>query len=121
MLPYKTTEVETVIQGGPIVDSKALIYHQSYNCVFMEIDLDTKHCEVNGYGGDSKALYNNCIFIHVSEYTSESCGKYNKDLEEISTEIAFPRFKDFDIFSYNLSRYTLRVTLIKDQTPLLKD
>lgn len=119
-LAQRMTEprVQTVSKGGPRVDDHALYYHRSEDAVLLEVDLDSKWCEISWTEQDDQGAP--AIGISLTE-RSKGCGSTNPELEDRSTVISFPEYPAWDLFTYGLSRYTLRACLVRQSEPLLHE
>lgn len=96
-------------QGAPIVNC-GFIKEASKNIVALEIDLKSKYCEVQSVsGGEGEP----CSIFIVATRQSVSLNKNHKKYDP--TEIEFTDFIGWDIFTCNLTRYTLKVCLIKNK------
>jgi len=100
--------LEIVMQGAPVVGSdKALVWARADNILCLDIDLDSKHCALAGEGGHDG--YGE-VYINEREDTIHpEEGPGGKGL----TGIRFPPLQGWDVYNASLSRYTLRVTLVK--------
>lgn len=98
-------------QGKPIVSPQApFIVAQGKKFVALEIDMRSKWCEVDA---TSAAGINGAIEIHIGT-TDRSC--FLDDSQECPwTTIQFPNHgcDEWDIFTAECCRYTLRVVLTK--------
>lgn len=105
----ETKEIEFKIenQGAPIINY-AYIFEQTNNIVLIGVDLKSKYCEIDcTTGGDNEPIG---VYISAGKETI----RLNKDVDkEEPTKIIFPEFIGYDIFALSLSRYTLKVCLIK--------
>ncbi len=105
----KNDKIEITInkQGATLVNCGNVL-EISENIVALEIDLKSKNCEVisSYYCSDGKRgiiLGANENSLHLHE---------NIDRDSL-TEIEFPQFKNWSVFSWNIGRYTLNVCLIR--------
>ena len=104
----QTTPIKIVRQGAPLVNSAhVLIGHRDIKAI--EVDLKSKRCTIEG---DSNSFSQGKwgapgILIGTDEY-SLHLGKKEGD-----TEIEFSGFVGWNIFAMGISKYTLRVCLIK--------
>jgi hypothetical protein len=105
---YKKVKLKT-IKGMPVVNH-AILYKKNKNIVLIYVDLQSKYCIIDALGSD----YDNgpCIYIGIN-----SGSLYlNTKLKKCCTLIYFPEFKGWDIFSANINKYTIAVTLLKNNS-----
>lgn len=104
----KSVKIKIQRQGAPIVNHASI--RKSYKkLVAIEVDLQSKYCIVDGYTGDEKTG-----LMSVSIGTDDRSIKLHpRKKAYVTTEISFPEYKDWHIFCSDLSRYTLRICLIK--------
>lgn len=95
-------------QGAPIVNINHAIAIVKYkNIVAICVDMKSKYCQVDYLSSDGGYEY---IAIGAGSETIKL--KEGVDPMEC-TKIYFPEYRGWDVFSHTLSRYTLRVCLIK--------
>jgi hypothetical protein len=102
---FKPLVVEVVRQGKPVVNADAsYIMAAGEDLVAAEIDMHSKYCEVDATCGGELWIGTNENSIHLKD-----------DAAEETTAIRFPEFdpKVWDFFSMGISRYTLRVVLVR--------
>jgi hypothetical protein len=97
-----------VIKGSPIINS-AIIYKHSSEIVCICIDMTSKYCEIDytGNGDNEGPSIGICSNKH-SLYLDEK--RKNK-----ITQIYFTEYKNWDIFSVNITKYTCFVVLTKNK------
>jgi len=101
---------KVIQQGKPAVNTAPPhVTAQGENFIAFEIDMRSKWCEVDSICSDSDGMISVCIGT-----TDRSCN-LNDSRECPWTEIQFPdhNCNEWDIFTAQCSRYTLRVVLIK--------
>jgi hypothetical protein len=92
-----------IAHQGAIQVNNACIISQCGNLCAVEVDLKSKYADICGIAGSKIYLSSTSITLNLNE-------KF--DANE-PTSIEFPTMKDWRFFSYNLSRYTLCLCLIK--------
>ncbi len=96
-------------QGAPIVNPGVTYLKKYSDVVVLEVDLKSKWCDILAHSVSE----NNCPVIIV--YANERSINLNKEVDRrMSTNIEFPEYKGWSIFLAEITRYTLRVCLIKD-------
>ena len=102
----KSKKLVRVIHQGSVVVNNAFIINQSENVIALIVDLASKWAHIDSYfsGPDVRG-----ISLGASGNTS-----YPHKTKFGTTEITFPKFKGYDIFCANISKYTLSVCLLKD-------
>lgn len=93
---FKTKKGSITINGGWVVS-------ESDTLVALEFDLKAKYAEIHGIS-NKKVLH-----LGASKETlhAHKTSKW--------TEVSFPKYKDFDIYLSEITRYTLRVCLINQK------
>ena len=92
-------------QGGVIVDF-CYIYEEAENIVAIAIQTKTKYCELEYTGGGKYpciGLIGNECSLHV---------RSNKKFDDI-TEIEFPEYEKWDVWSTQGGKYTTSMCLVK--------
>jgi hypothetical protein len=97
-------------QGAPVLN-RAWIVQDATWIVALEIDLRSKHCAIAAYSGDDKT---ETIWLGTTE---ESLHLHQRKKRDALTGVTFPRWADWEIFAADISRYTLRVCLVKRVEP----
>lgn len=97
-----------ILTQGAIEINQAYIHQRSETVVAIFIDMKTKRADILSVGCDDNN--NPTIMLEANE---ESVF-LKKDVErEKPTEISFPEFKNWDVWSVNVSKYTVFVCLVK--------
>jgi hypothetical protein len=119
MKEIKTTKIKVARQGAPIISNKnASIVSMHEDIIALTIDMKSKYCKVGSTGSVSTnwdKLENQLNFIPTINISSTEDSLYlkkGKDLDE-DTEISFPEFPNYNVFSTDCGRYSINVTLIK--------
>ena len=108
MKTEKNPKINITIQGAPIANH-AYFYRKNKDIACICIDFSSKYCYVfsTGSGIDSVP----CVDISANKRSLYlHAEKKRGDL----TEIEFPEYKNWSIFTAEFSRYTCYVTLVKD-------
>jgi hypothetical protein len=104
----KPKEVNLIIkQGAPIVND-GFVYREGKGIVAIHIDLCSKYCII-----DATGECDSISSIYVG--TDKRSIKLDESKNGEMTEISFPDYKGWDIWSATLARYTLRVCLINKE------
>jgi hypothetical protein len=98
-------------QGAPLVQPSAVVTHQYPDIVCLTIDMDSKWCEVSGFGD---GLEGPDISIDATKRIKTSCGRLHRS-KKGSTVVQFPDHIGWSVFTAVCSRYTVRVVLTKDK------
>ena len=101
----KTPLFSIKAQGGPRVNAGNIVA-EGKNVVALSVDLHSKYCEVGWVGSDKGTP-----IVGITR-TERSLG-LEKGKKDQVTELIFPTFKGWEVWSANCSRYTLRVCLVK--------
>jgi hypothetical protein len=97
---------EVTKQGGPILNGAHVV--TAGECfAAIEVDMRSKRCELL-----TDTTTEDGVPVLFLEAGADSCHLAN-GLEKECTEVAFPGFKGFSVFSAHVSRCTLRVCLVK--------
>lgn len=109
----KIVKVKIERQGAPIVNAdNAIIMAKGKNVVAICVDLKSKYCEVDALTSSKNGRYE-AILIGAND----SSINLNKKMDRMDdTKIYFPEYEGWTIFSHKLTRYTLRVCLLKIKT-----
>lgn len=99
--------IKIITQGGPILNEGRVVAHGK-NISAIEIDMHSKRCEIMA---ESKTE-DGAPAIWLS---GDNALHLKKGLEKKPTEVAFPGFKGWQIFSADVSRYTFRVCFVRDE------
>lgn len=101
-------QVKLKVGRGPVVVNNGFVYKRGEDIVAIDIDMNTKHPVLagTGYGPDSVPS----IYLAVDENSLH----YNVSEKSNLTEIEFPEFEGWTVFSEAVSKYTLRVCLVRD-------
>lgn len=106
------TPITIVQQGLPRATDRAAIVPYGYGegVVAIVVDLDSKRCDVQNddFGEDGAPrvwIRATDISLHLTEYATN---KY--------TIISFPEFAGWTVWLADISRYTLRVCLVKGKS-----
>lgn len=94
-------------QGGPILNL-GHIKSSNANLVAIEIDLGSKSCNVSC---DSKTEAGAPLLV----IDGTNAIYLKAGLEHEDTEIALPDYVGWSVFSAHISRYTLRICLLRDE------
>jgi hypothetical protein len=98
--------LDIVSQGAPVVND-GYIHAAGADIVAIYIDLKSKRCEVVATGGGDGIP---SVWVGANEESLH----LNQDADRASmTEIAFPEYDGWDVFSATCSRYTLAVCLTR--------
>lgn len=103
----RTNFIRFVIQkqGGPVLNGGSLVA-AGKDVAAVTIDMKSKRCEVAGESltddGIPVIWIDGAIALHLKE-----------GLESEHTEVAFPDFKGWEIFSAHVCRYTLRICFVR--------
>lgn len=100
--------IEVVIQGAPVVNHASL-HFRGDNIAAIAIDLRSKYCEISGAGGMDNLP---TLGIAASERSLLLDESQPRDTE---TELAFPEFEGWQIWSAECSRYTAKVCLVRQE------
>lgn len=103
----KLLEMITTHVGAPRVNH-AYVEKESDDMIAVGVDLASKYCELDAYGEDENGMPN--FYIGVNE---ESIYLNNAVDRNEPTVIEFPTIIGYNVWSVNLSRYTLRICFIK--------
>lgn len=101
-------KIKILKQGGIIINHGRIV-SISNNFVALEIDLKSKHGEIEGEGSTQYKDNSPCIILGASPESIH----LKKGKETEWTLISFPNFKGYYLWCSNVCRYTLRVCLIK--------
>lgn len=96
-------------QGGPILN-EGYVVASGENVSAIEIDMKSKRCEIMA----ESATEDGAPVIWI-EGTNAIHLKKGHEKEE--TEVAFPEYKGWRIFSAHVCRYTFRVCFVRDEAP----
>jgi hypothetical protein len=109
--------IEIRRQGRPIVNAEsAYIAAGGVGCAAIYIDMRSKRCEVFGTGSD----FDDVPTVDVEAVEGSLHLDESKEPEEW-TEIAFPTYKGWRVFSASASRYTLAICLIAPDSPPMEN
>lgn len=103
----KAPPVCKVIHQGAMVINHGYIYEHSENICAIAIDMKSKRGEVIGDGMDNGIP---SVIIGANE---ESLKLHKTKPKDSMTEIEFPNHKGFTVWSAQISKYTIRVCLVK--------
>ena len=97
-------DIEIIINrvGAPIVNY-AYVFKASDDIVCIEVDMKSKYCEVIAIGSNSIWIGATANSLHLNEEISRN----------EATEIIFPTFEDWEIFTAVGERYTIRICFYK--------
>lgn len=101
-------EYRVIRQGAPIINSGNII-RKSKNIVLLEIDLKSKYCEVDCLFKDDEGNFG----IHIGT-TKHSIHLNTGVKKDEPTVIEFSNSNGWGIYLANISRYTLRICLIRE-------
>ncbi len=104
---YKKTELKITRQGGPIANT-AYVMTEGKDVAAVLVDMESKRGEVLATGTDGE-------FPVIIIQGIEGSVHLTSGNEKESTEIVFPGFKGYDIWSANISRYNLRICFVKKE------
>lgn len=100
--------MKVTTQGAP-VPNQAYEYFRGRWVRLVEIDMQSKYCEVmatgGGPNGPSVFLIAGTDSLHLDETKPR----------DAYTAIEFPEYKGWDIWTAEISRYSLRLVLTKDR------
>lgn len=106
----KLVKVKIERQGAPLVHTdNAYIQEKGKNIVAICVDLKSKYCEVECLGTSKNNKFD-AVFIGAS---SESIKLKKGVHKDECTKIYFPEYEGWKVFCSTLTRYTLRVCLVK--------
>jgi hypothetical protein len=112
-LPIGNTDVVRcdVLTQGAIQINHAYVYQGSSVVFAIAVDMRTKRADVLSTGCDENG------YPTVALTANEGSCHLKKGVErEAPTEICFPQFKDWAIWSVDVSRYTIAVCLVKSRS-----
>lgn len=113
---YPKTEFLVEMQGGPILNHAYILSKSPDNSIILvEGDMKSKWCKSDGVGFTSIEKDGKTIDDVPSIDISPTDGSFNltPGKEKEITFIAFPEFVGYNVFSTEVSRYTLRVCFYK--------
>lgn len=95
-------------QGAPLINTHITCMKRYSDVIVLVVDLKSKHCGVMAHsvGDDSCPAIIICA-NQRSLHLNEEVNSYEP------TDIEFPEYKGWDIFLAEITRYTLRICLIK--------
>ena len=100
-------KIKIIYQGKPIVDTDSVhIKAESNGIIAVEVDMKSKYCAVSGHATDNE----NDPVVMIT-YTDRSL--FLDDIKVGSTDISIVGYKGWAIFTSEITRYTLRICLIK--------
>ena len=111
MRTNETVRCVVTKQGGPILN-KGYVVAAGENIAAIEIDMRSKRCEVMA----ESATEDGAPVIWLCGTTRLHL---KKGYEEEQTEVVFPDYKGWKIFSAYVCRYTFRVCFVRNQTEYL--
>ena len=94
-------------QGAPVVNADNVREKVNGDITLLTVDMASKWCEVSGHSSDD-----NCPVLSICSNECSLHLKNGVDRSE-STYIKLTKYKGWDIFISEISRYTLRVCLVK--------
>lgn len=110
MKKQKTVKIKIERQGAPLVHTdNAVVEVKAKNIVAICVDLRSKYCEVDCLSTSRDDRHEAILIGATADSTNL---KKNVPTDE-DTKIYFPEYKGWKIFCCSLTRYTLRVCLIK--------
>jgi len=93
-------------QGAPLINADNVIEKVNGNIALLTIDMASKHCEIMGHMDSAIVVCANEYSIHL-----------NKDVDRSEpTDLELTKYKGWRIFLSDVSRYTLRVCLVRDDS-----
>lgn len=109
-LPIGNTDVVrcNVLTQGAIQINHAYVYQGSSVVFAIAVDMRTKRADVFSTGCNENGYPT--IALEANE---GSCHLKKGVKRDAPTEICFPQFKDWSVWSVNVSRYTIAVCLVK--------
>jgi hypothetical protein len=105
-----TIELQIIEQGGPRINL-GWVERAGAGVVALGVDMQSKRCSVNGSGmsdGSPMLMLSGEGALHLV-----------KGLEDKWTLLALPQFAGWNIWSAEISRYTLSICLVRDALPAL--
>ena len=100
-------------QGGPILNY-GYVVAAGENVVAIEVDMRSKRCEImaeSATGTGTPVIWlDGTNALHLE-----------KGREKEATEVAFPEYDGWRIFSAHVCRYTLRVCFVRDEASNTND
>ena len=96
-------------RGEPVIN-RGVIREVNENLIAIEIDLKSKWCEVSCTTGGNGDI----IGIYIDATTKSTNLRKGAKVDE-PTVIDLPDFTGWDVFTCHVSRYTLRICLIKSE------
>jgi len=93
-------------QGGPILN-EGYVVSSGENVVAIEIDMRSKRCEVTAESAAEDG-------VPIIWLDGTNALHLKKGHEKEETEVAFPDYKGWRIFSAHVCRYTFRVCFVRD-------
>jgi hypothetical protein len=106
---YRNIPFTIVMQGAPVItDLNAVVFVESDNIMCLDVDLDSKWCELVGTGGGDGGIE---VYVDGTgrTYHPES-GPGGHGMTGIRFELP-----DWNMYCAECSRYTLRVVLYKEK------
>src|SRR5208283_1806494 len=111
----KTIKINIERQGAPVVKEEAYIVHKTKDVALVLVDFRSKWCEVMcQMGGTNEEP---ALSICATKRSTALDKKFHVDDD---TKISFPDFKGWDMFCYDLTKYSLKITFIKFKLNELK-
>ncbi len=103
------TKIEICHQGAPRVNVGGVrIVSKSKDSVLLSVDMHSKHCETAGwYSSDDGQP------VIVIGRTAHSLNLNQS--ASVDTDVLFSEYKGWDIFLAEITKYTLRVCLVKGE------
>jgi hypothetical protein len=96
-------------QGGPILN-EGYVCAAGDNIAAIEIDMKSKRCEVMAESSTEDGA-------PVIWLDGTNALHLKKGHEKEETEVAFPDYRGWRIFSANVCRYTFRLCFVRDESP----
>lgn len=106
----KSVKIKIERQGAPMVNTKnAIVQAMGKGIVAIYVDLRSKYCEVDCLSTSRNDKYEAILIGATADSTNL---KRNVHRDEC-TKIYLPEYKGWRIFCCALTRYTLRICLVK--------
>ncbi len=98
-----------ILTQGAILISHAYMYQEGENVCAIAVDMRTKRADIFSTGNDE----NNCPTISIE--ANECSQPLKKGIDRtMPTEISFPKYKDWNIWSAEVIKYTIHICLVKN-------
>lgn len=101
----RPVKIKVAVQGGPVLND-GMVMAVGPNVVAIEVDMKSKRCEVAAHTE---------TWTHVPELwiSGDNALHLKKGCERELTAVTFPEYRGWQVFLAEISRYTLRVCLVR--------